>query len=57
MYQLYGIIDGIKFNQLFNTVQDIYSEMESIADQLRNSDSFNLYIVNPEGTQIQEFMK
>lgn len=57
MYQLYGLIDGSKFNEVFDTIEDLYSELASMNDQLKEADGFSLYIVNPEGTNIQEFSK
>lgn len=57
MYQLYGTIDGTKVNDLFDTLAETYSEIDAMADQLRSATSFSLYIVNPEGTQTQEFTK
>lgn len=57
MYQLYGLIDGSKYNELFKTLALIYLELDSMADQLMEATSFNLYIVSPDGSQIQELTK
>lgn len=57
MYQLYGKIDNKKYFSERVTLGEIYVELKSLSDWLLSAATFNLFIVDPDGTEIQSVSK